>query len=658
MSTLLRVLVLEDQPADAELMIREIRCAGFVPDWKRVETEESFLAELGHSPELILSDYSMPRFDGLRALALLQERGLDIPFILISGSLGEEVAVGSMRMGAADYLLKDRLARLGPAVQRALEDKRLREERRRSGEALRASEEKYRLLFEASRDAIITSIPPNARFTSGNPAAIAMFRARDEAEFTSKCASDLSPELQPDGRCSEEKAREMVEKAIREGSHYFEWNHRRLDGNIFPASVLLTRFEWGGQTCLQATVRDITEQKLTQAKFLRAQRIESIGSLASGIAHDLNNILTPILMCTPLLLMENRPEGRRELAQTIEVSAQRAVGIVKQLLGFARGQEGRKQPIQIRHLIREMARMARETFPRSIRIEEICPPNLWLVSAEATQLHQVLLNLCVNARDAMPHGGTLRIRLANVTLDEHFVAMNKAATPGPFVRLQVEDTGTGIPEELRARIFESFFTTKGEGHGTGLGLTTVLGIVKDHQGFISFTSAVGKGTTFEIHLPAVPAAEMSAADGKSDEPVPRGRGELILVVDDEPLLCDTTRRTLESTGYRALPARNGIEALAIFSQHPGEVQAVITDFMMPLMDGVTLCRTLRVLSPTTPLIVSSGGLFDKGGAAALDAFRELGLRHILHKPHNADVLLRTVATVLHERAERKTKTDP
>ena len=391
---------------------------------------------------------------------------------------------------------------------------------------------------------------------------------------------------------------------------------------------------------------DITEQKLTQAKFLRAQRVESIGSLASGIAHDLNNILTPIIMCAPMLQLDETPEGRQEMARMIEASAHRAVGIVKQLLTFARGKEGQKTTLQVRHLVREMAKIACEVFPRSIQVEEGCASDLWPVLADATQLHQVVLNLCVNARDAMPSGGKLTLRAENVTLDELYVSMNQEARPGPYVRLQVADNGTGIPDGVRDRIFESFFTTKGEGQGTGLGLTTVQGIVRDHGGFITFTTAPGKGTLFEVHLPAVPEARPLVETAQSRMAIPRGQAELVLVVDDEPAVRDATRRTLERFGYAVLQAHDGIEALAQFTAHRAEVRAVVTDFMMPLMDGVTLCRILLAMSPHTPLIVASGGFIGNPGSEALRVFEELGIRHILPKPHTAEVLLRALGEVI------------
>jgi two-component system cell cycle sensor histidine kinase/response regulator CckA len=317
------------------------------------------------------------------------------------------------------------------------------------------------------------------------------------------------------------------------------------------------------------------------------------------------------------------------------------------LLSVGRGGAGSKVALQIRHLLREVGKIARETFPRSIRIQEHLAGDLWLVSVDATQLHQVFLNLCVNARDAMPSGGTLTLRAENVVLDEHSVSGHKSVVAGRFVRIQVQDTGTGIPEHVREHIFESFFTTKGPDHGTGLGLTTVLGIVKNHSGFITFTTAEGKGTTFEVHLPAAPEAQSTAESAQVPGAPPRAHGELILLVDDEPAVRDAERRTLERHGYAVMQAQDGIDGLAQFTTQQTWIRAVITDFMMPQMDGVTFCRALRRLSPQTPIIVSSGGLLAKAADQSLKAFQALGIRHILHKPHHAELLLQALDEAIH-----------
>jgi CheY-like chemotaxis protein len=282
-------------------------------------------------------------------------------------------------------------------------------------------------------------------------------------------------------------------------------------------------------------------------------------------------------------------------------------------------------------------------------VEETCAADLWPVLADATQLHQVLLNLCVNARDAMPGGGTLALLADNAALDEHYVSMHNEATPGPYVRIQVRDTGTGMSESVRERIFESFFTTRGDDQGTGLGLTTVLGIVKNHNGFMTCATALGQGTTFDVYLPASPEAEPDSGHSGPPASIRRGHGELVLVVDDEPAICSATRRTLEREGYKVMLAHDGIDALAQFVSSKVQVRAIVTDVMMPLMDGITLCRTLRALSPQTPVIVSTGGLGGKPDGEAPHVLKGLGVRHILHKPHSANVLLEALGEALAER---------
>jgi PAS domain S-box-containing protein len=466
-----------------------------------------------------------------------------------------------------------------------------------------------------------------------------------------------NPRILQSGETPPEEYRHLWETILAGKGWEGEFHNKRKDGSLYweRASISPVRDASGAIAHFVGVKEDLTEKKLLESKFLRAQRLESIGSLASGIAHDLNNILAPILMSAQLMQIDEDPAIRLELAETIQTSAQRATGIVKQLLSFARGQEGKKQPVQVRHLLRDVTKMVHETFPRTIQVEEACATDLWLVRADATQLHQVFLNLCVNARDAMPDGGKLTLRAENVVLDEHYASTNPEAVPGPYAHIQVEDTGTGMTESVHAHIFESFFTTKGEGQGTGLGLTTVLGIVKSHRGFITCTTAPGQGTTFDIYLPATVEAQPTTEETGDCNARLRGRGELVLVVDDEQAVCDSMRRSLERNGYAVVEAHDGIEALAQFISRKDQLRAVVTDFMMPQMDGLTLCRSLRVLSPRTPVIVSSGGLFGAPGTDAVRAFEKLGVQHILHKPHNADVLLQALVLSLRPEDGQTTK---
>lgn len=372
---------------------------------------------------------------------------------------------------------------------------------------------------------------------------------------------------------------------------------------------------------------DITEQKRLEAQFLRAQRVEGIGALASGIAHDLNNILAPILMTAPVVRdLVTDPECRM-LLETIEESAKRGGDIVQQVLTFARGAPSARVPLPVRHLMRDMARIVQETFPRSIRVRVVAPEDLWMVLGDATQLHQTLMNLCLNARDAMPEGGVLTLAARNVQVDEAMATQSFHARPGPYVCLSVADTGRGIPSEHLERIFDPFFTTKELGKGTGLGLSTVDGIVRGHEGFVRVESQLDRGTTFETYLPAVQKTTRGPQVQQGDLPPP-ANGELVLVVDDEASLRDSLRRHLETAGYSVVTASNGAEGLRVFSGHQEEIRAALVDLMMPVMNGATLIRAIRVLAPDL-VVIGMTGLPDPEAEAPLAGLR---LTALLTKP--------------------------
>ena len=374
-------------------------------------------------------------------------------------------------------------------------------------------------------------------------------------------------------------------------------------------------------------VRDITEKKQMESTVLRLQRMEGIGSLASGIAHDLNNILAPVLLAAPFLREEKDARERNKLIDTVEACAQRGADIIKQLLTFARGKPGVHAPIPARLLLNEMGRLIRETFPRNIELHVKSPKDLWPALGDATQFHQALINLCVNARDAMPDGGTLTLRARNVNVGHGFAATALEARPGAYLCVTVADTGTGIAPENLHRMFDPFFTTKEIGKGTGLGLATLLGIVRGHEGFIRVDTQPGKGTTFELYFPARPAPEEPDIPGR-EEPPPRGHGELILIVDDEPSLRKVVELTLEWHGYRVVTAGAGTEALAVFASRGAEIKAAITDMMMPGMYGPELVRALRQLNAQLP-ILGMTGMANRGGVAGLEA---LNLAAVLEKP--------------------------
>ena len=390
--------------------------------------------------------------------------------------------------------------------------------------------------------------------------------------------------------------------------------------------------------------RDITEERELEAQFLRAQRLESVGTLASGIAHDLNNILAPILMSAPMLRTGELDEEMRDnLVTTIEASAQRGADIVRQILTFTRGIQGERLLLQPIHILKEVSNIARETFPKNIVVNTLYSNDIWPVYGDPTQLHQVFMNLAVNARDAMPSGGTITLAAENVTIDEHYAAtLGNGMVAGDYLSFSVADTGSGIPAEIRDRIFDPFFTTKELGKGTGLGLSTVIGIIRSHKGSITLASEVGKGTKFTIFLPATPG---QTAGGKEDDTGPemlQGHGELVLVVDDERGVLEMSRLVLERAGYRIAIARDGIEGLAFYARHVDEVTIVLTDIHMPKSDGMALIPAMRKLNPAVPIIGSSG----ETGENEEEKLRGLGVDHYLKKPYTKKQLLRTIEKAL------------
>ncbi|MBD1840414.1 response regulator [Coleofasciculus sp. FACHB-64] len=387
---------------------------------------------------------------------------------------------------------------------------------------------------------------------------------------------------------------------------------------------------------------DITERKQLEAQFLRAQRMESIGTLASGIAHDLNNALAPVLMSVQILEHKLQDEQSRRILKTLETNTQRSADLVKQVLSFVRGVEGKRTTLQVRHIIKEIEQIVKQTFSRAIEIRTDIPMlDLWTISGDATQLHQVLMNLCVNARDAMPNGGTLELGARNLWVDKHYVRMNLDAKVGPYVVITVSDTGMGISREIIDRIFEPFFTTKEIGQGTGLGLSTVMGIVKSHGGFVQVLSEVGQGTQFYIYLPVTQATIPDETKSLPHE-LPRGQGELILVVDDEYSIRELTKISLETYNYKVLTATDGVEALVLYAEHKQDINAVLVDMMMPAMDGITTIRALQKINPQVKIIAVSGLTSNY----QITEIAGNNVKTFLPKPYTSEELLKNIQVVL------------
>jgi PAS domain S-box-containing protein len=425
-----------------------------------------------------------------------------------------------------------------------------------------------------------------------------------------------------------------------------EMHKQTRDRRLLTVEVrwTLVRDQHGEPKSILATNTDITERKKLEAQFLRIQRMEGIGTLAGGVAHDLNNVLAPILMAVEVLKMMVPDEKGLAMLETLQTSAQRGADLVKQVLSFARGVEGRRVLIKPVHLVHDLLQIMRDTFPKSIQVGFHAARDLWTVTGDPTQLHQVLLNLCVNARDAMPGGGRLTIGMENVVLDETYAAMNPDFQAGAYVMVKVEDTGSGIPPEIRDKIFEPFFTTKEMGKGTGLGLSTTLAIVKSHGGFINLYSEPGKWTKFQVYLPANTSEQAAEKVAVEQTRLPQGAGELVLVVDDEDAIRKIVKNTLERFGYRVLAAANGAEAISLYARNPQEVAVVLTDMAMPVMDGPATMIALKAINPRVRIIGSSG--HDSGGGVAKAI--GTGVRHFVSKPYTAEIILKKIAEVLSE----------
>jgi PAS domain S-box-containing protein len=460
-------------------------------------------------------------------------------------------------------------------------------------------------------------------------------------------AEEMVGQRAPDVLATDVDALEAAQQAtLADGEWSGELEKQTKAGHriILAARWTLLRDAEGLPRSILAIETDITERRRVEQQFLRAQRMESVGTLAGGIAHDLNNVLAPILMAIEGLREQVSQDDGVELLDILQASAQRGADLVRQVLTFARGVEGQRVAVDLPVLTRDLTKVLRETFPKSINLRLDVAPEAWTVTGDPTQLHQVILNLCVNARDAMPDGGDLVVAIENIVLDDTYVAMNPGAQAGAHVKIKVTDTGIGMSKDIVDRIFEPFFTTKELGQGTGLGLSTTSAIVRSHGGFINVYSEPGRGTKFHVYLPA--RASVAEIDRAATEQTmfPHGHGETILVVDDEVAIREVARRTLERFGYKVMLASNGAEAIGVYASHRGTIDLVLTDMAMPIMDGPALIIALKAVNPDV-LIVGSSGLRSHGGAAkAVGA----GVKWFVAKPYTAEAILRTLHDALRE----------
>jgi PAS domain S-box-containing protein len=626
MSTPLRVLILEDRPADVKLMLHELRRAGYEVNWQRVETERDYLSQLDPQLDVILADGVVPGFDASHALQLLQDRDLHIPLIVVTGSLSEEKAVELMRLGAADYLLKDRLTRLGQAVRQTLHKRQLFHAKHR------AEEDRNHffvlaldLLCVAGFDGYFKDLNPAWETTLGWT--IEELRARPFGDF-----------LHPDDAASLSGA--SLPATPGEAKTTFENRFRCKDGSY--RWLLWNAAAVPGQSLIYAIARDITEQKRLEEQYRQSQKMEAVGRLAGGIAHDFNNLLTVILGYSEIAARNlNDADPLSDMIEEIKKAAERAELLTRQLLAFSRKQILQPNRLDINALLADTRSMLGRLIGEDVDILLLPGPDLWPVRVDRGQLEQVIMNLAINARDAMPMGGKISIETANAKLDGNYVAANPDAHVGDYVMLAVSDTGCGMDAATKARIFEPFFTTKEPERGTGLGLATVYGIVKQSGGHIEVQSQPGQGATFRIYLPREQDPLLAGKRPVALDKTPSG-SETVLVVEDEDAVRALTRLALQRKGYSVLEARHGEEALVIANQYRGPIHLLLTDLVMPKLSGRQLAEHLLQARPLVKVLYVSGYMDDaiirQGLMMASTAF--------LQKPFSPEALAQKVREVL------------
>lgn len=638
--------MLEDVVADAELIEGVLRNAGIAFTARRVDNAAAFARETReYAPDIILSDYTLPQFTALNALRMLQENHSAVPMILVTGSQSEEVAVECLKQGAEDYILKTDLTRLPAAIQKALKNKAAGREREAAEKALCRSEERLRLITENTRD-LISLVDVEGRFVYLSPSLLILLGYRPADLIDHNVFDLIHPEDVP-------AATNLLRQAkSTRASGMIELRCRHQDGSwkVFESSINWIIGERGEPQRAVLVSRDVTERLSLELQLRQAQKMESVGQLAAGVAHDFNNILT-IIQGHAALLEMNSPLGTvmAESLKQISQATERASGLTRQLLMFSRKQVMQPKELDLNDLISNVAKMLRRLLGEHITVRFNHSLSLPPIYADAGMLEQVVVNLAVNARDAMSKGGNLTISTRTVQVDTDYVRGHPEARTGAFVCLTIADAGCGMDGQTLNHLFEPFFTTKGVGKGTGLGLATVYGIVKQHQGWIEVNSQVGQGSTFNLFFPGGPRA-LPVAPPRADALKIRGGQETVLLVEDEPALRELVLAILQNYGYRVLAAATGVQALKVWEQHKHEIDLLLTDLMMP--EGITgreLAERVLAEDPELKVIYSSGYSVD-----TLE--QEFALKiagHFLQKPYQPELLARMIRQCLDERQESR-----
>ena len=634
----IRILFLEDHEDDAELCIRKLKASAieFSVDIAstRAQFEELILSK---AYDIVLADFRLPGWNGLAAIRWLRSHNIQLPFVLVTGSLGDEIAVDCIREGANDYVLKDKLDRLPLAIHRALEDGRLRVSHEQATRDLREKEEQYSSIIKGAPYGIFRS-REDGTILLVNPALVKILGYENDEELLSNKMSDLY--WNPADRTGS-----VLPNVSDPGAFYqceVPWKRKdgkqiivRLDGRRLPNSA-------GNQAIFEVFVQDLTEQRTLEREFQQAQKMEAIGRLAGGVAHDFNNLLMIIRGCAELLNHEKTtPEKSAGYLRQINDATTIAASVVQQLMAFSRKQVPEPSSLDLNVILKDLGRMLPRLLGEDVQIHFAPGAHLERINADRSQIEQIILNLAVNARDAMPDGGDLIVETANADLDHAQIQQyDSDLSAGRYVILSIADTGIGMDSSIQSHIFEPFFTTKERDKGTGLGLATVYGIVKQNRGLIMVDSTPGVGTTFRMYFPSLLTARNSNAKEPARLEVAAGT-ETILLVEDEAALREITQEYLQSLGYHVLSAANGMLALEICRRHHGPIDLVLTDIIMPGVAGPEVVKSALEMRPELRVIYVSG-YTDRGVNEIEIAKRGIFLR----KPYSLSDLGRGVRAAL------------
>jgi two-component system, cell cycle sensor histidine kinase and response regulator CckA len=637
----LRVLIAEDDPNDLELCLCSLKKSGLDFEAQAASTREEFVHKLGQSRfDVVISDYRMKGWTGMDALAAVRQSAPQTPVILLTGTLGDELAVECLKLGVTDYILKENMTRLPSALRRAREETEMRATEMQAIAALRESEARYRGLVNNATYGIYW-VTGDGSLLFVNPALVRMLGYESEQDLLDVGNSHLfytDPGMRD--RVHTEYGRNGRVDAV------VEW--RRKDGKTISVRL-------NGRTvidptredpCVEVIAEDVTERLQLEKQLVQAQKFEAIGQLAGGIAHDFNNMIGAIIGWADLGIEEAEPGSRiYRHFEKVRQQADRAAALTKQLLAFARRQILEPRSIDLNQVTIEALSLLENVIGSNIEIGASLAPDLAIVRADPVQIEQVLMNLCINARDAMPDGGSLRVETCNVTLDREFCAREPQALPGSYALLAVSDTGTGMDRATLDRIFEPFFTTKGLGKGTGLGLATVYGIVTQHGGFLQVHSEPGSGSTFRAYFPV--STESPKPQATSDVSPMRRGSETILIAEDHEALRQVAHETLAGLGYEVISAVDGEEAVHKFLANSRRIDLALLDVMLPKLNGTEVFARLREEKPELPVILSTGYSPDM---SQLDRVRQRGLP-LLQKPYSPRELASRVRETLDRRRE-------